>query len=136
MRGGVVILVLVWVAPMIAYGCVSFAGMSPTRSGEQSSRPDLAWLKDEFNWNDAEFKRVCELHAAYLPQCREMCRKIDAQNQRLFELVAATNQMTAEIEAAIVESSRLRVQCQRNMLEHFYAVSRTMPTEQGRRAFA
>ena len=62
--------------------------------------------------------------------------EIDAQNQRLFELVAATNQMTAEIEAAIVESSRLRVQCQRNMLEHFYAVSRTMPPEQGRRYFA
>jgi len=136
MKRGMLILVLGLVAAMIAYGCVYFVCMSPTRSLEQSSRPELAWLKDEFNLNDAEFKRVCELHAAYLPQCREMCRKIDAQNQRLFELVAATNQMTAEIEAAIVESSRLRVQCQRNMLEHFYAVSRTMPPEQGRRYFA
>jgi len=45
-------------------------------------------LRNEFKLNDAEFKRVSELHAAYLPQCREMCRKIDAQNQRLCELVS------------------------------------------------
>jgi hypothetical protein len=136
MKRGVLILVLGLVAAMVVYGCVYFACMSRTRSLEQGSRPELAWLKDEFNLNDAEFKRVCELHTAYLPLCHEMCRKIDAQNQRLVELVAATNQMTTEIEAAIVESSRLRVECQRNMLEHFYAVSRTMPPEQGRRYFA
>lgn len=88
MKRGVLILVLGLVAAMVVYGCVYFACMSPARSLEQSSRPELAWLRDEFKLNDAEFKRVSELHAAYLPQCREMCRKIDAQNQRLGELVS------------------------------------------------
>ena len=102
----------------------------------RSDKPELAWLKEEFNLSDAEFKRVSELHAAYLPQCAEMCRQINAQNQRLKELLAATNQVTPEIEAAIMESSKLRGECQRNMLKHFYEVSRTMPPEQGRRYLA
>jgi hypothetical protein len=65
-----------------------------------------------------------------------MCRQVEAQNQRLRALLAATNQMTAEIESAVAESARLRGVCQRNMLRHFYEVSRTMPPEQGRRYLA
>ena len=136
MKKGVLILVLGMVAAAVAYGCIYFACTSPARGLQQSSKPELAWLKQEFNLSDAEFKRVTDLHAAYLPQCAEMCRQIDAQNQQLKELLASTNQITPEIEAAISESSRLRAECQRNMLKHFYDVSRTMPPEQGRRYLA
>ena len=133
MKKGVLILVFGFVAAVLAYGCIYFTCTSSARSLQQSNKPELAWLKEEFKLSDTEFKRVAELHAAYLPQCAEMCRQIDAQNQRLKELLVATNQITPEIEAAISESSRLRAECQRNMLNHFYDVSRTMPQEQGRR---
>jgi len=133
MKKGVLILMLGLALAAAAYGCVYFFCTSSARNLEQSSQPELAWLKQEFNLSDSEFKRISELHAAYLPQCAEMCRQVDAQNQRLRALLAATNRLTAEIESAIAERSRLRGQCQRNMLEHFYEVSRTMPPEQGRR---
>jgi hypothetical protein len=136
MRRGLLILVLGLVAAATAYGCIYFACTSSARNLQRGDKPELVWLKDEFNLSDAEFKRVSELHAAYLPQCAEMCREIDAQSQRLKGLLAATNQITTEIEAAIAESSRLRAECQRNMLKHFYEVSRTMPPEQGRRYLA
>ena len=136
MKKGTLILVLGLVAAAVAYGCIYFACTASARSLQQSKRPELAWLKEEFNLSDAEFKRVAELHAAYLPQCAEMCRQIDDQNQRLRKLLTATNQMTTEIEAAIAESSRLRGECQSNMLKHFYEVSRTMPPDQGRRYLA
>jgi hypothetical protein len=136
MKKGILVLVLGLVAAAAAYGCIYFACTSSARTLQESSKPELAWLKEEFNLNDAEFKRVADLHAAYLPQCAEMCRQIDAQNQHLKELLAATNQITSEIEAAIAESSQLRAECQRNMLKHFYEVSRTMPPEQGRRYLA
>jgi N-glycosylase/DNA lyase len=136
MKKGIVILAVGLAVAAAAYGCVYFVCTLSARSLERSSKPELAWLKKEFNLSDAEFKRVAELHAAYLPQCAEMCRQIDAQNQRLKELLTATNQMTTEIEAAVVESSRLRGECQSNMLKHFYEVSRTMPPEQGRRYLA
>jgi hypothetical protein len=136
MKKGMLILALGLALAAAAYGCVYFFGTSSARNLEQTNEPELAWLKEEFHLSDSEFKRVSELHAAYLPQCAEMCRQVEAQNQRLKELLAATNQMTSEIESAIAESAQLRGECQRNMLRHFYEVSRTMPPEEGRRYLA
>ncbi len=136
MKKGVLILLLGLALAAAAYGCIYFVCTSSARNLERSSQPELAWLKEEFHLSDSEFKRISELHEAYLPQCAEMCRQVEAQNQRLKALLAATNQMTAGIESAVAESARLRGECQRNMLRHFYEVSRTMPPEQGRRYFA
>ena len=135
-KKGVVILLAGLAVAAAAYGCIYLVCTAPARALERSSQPELAWLKQEFNLSDAEFQRISELHAAYLPECAEMCRQIEAQNQRLRALLAATNQMTREIESAIAESARLRGQCQRNMLQHFYEVSRTMPPEERRRYLA
>src|SRR6266540_3500954 len=133
MKRGFLILVLGLVAAAAAYGCVYFACMASARSLQQSDKPELAWLKEEFSLSDADFKRVSELHAAYLPQCRDMCRKIDSQNVQLQKLIAGATNVTPEIETALAEASRLRANCQTMMLRHFMQVSQTMPPEQGRR---
>ena len=136
MKRGLLILVFGLMAAAAAYGCIYFACTSGTRSLQQSNRPELAWLKDEFNLSDAEFKRVLVLHSAYLPQCQEMCRKIDAQNVQLQKLLAGATNVTTELDAALAEAGRLRSECQRMMLGHFIQVSQTMPPEQGRRYLA
>ncbi len=136
MKRGILILVFGLVAAAAAYGCVYLACTSSARSLQRSDKPELAWLKEEFNLDDTEFKRVSELHAAYLPQCREMCRQIDAQNGQLRKLLAGATNMAPEIDAALAESARLRSDCQRMMLHHFFQVSQTMPPEQGRRYLA
>jgi Heavy-metal resistance len=125
----------------LAVAAAAYCGMFHACMGShcamlESDKPELAWLKKEFNLSDAEFKRVAELHAAYLPHCQERCQQIDAQHLRLKQLLTATNQVTTEIETAIAESARLRGECQREMLQHFFEVSRTMPPEQGRRYLA
>ena len=136
MKKGVLILVLGLLAAAAAYGCIYFVCMSPVRSLQQSDKPELAWLKEEFKLSDAEFKRVSELHAAYLPQCRDMCREIDAQNVKLQTLLSGATNMTPEITAALTETARLRSECQSMMLRHFFQVSQTMPPEEGRRYLA
>jgi len=136
MKKGVLILLLGLAAAAVAYGCMYFGCTSCVRVLQHSDRPELAWLKDEFNLNDAEFKRVSELHAAYLPQCRGMCRKIDAQNAQLQKLLGSATNATPEMDAALVEAARLRSECQGMMLRHFFQVSQTMPPEQGRRYLA
>ena len=133
MKRGVLILVFGLVAAAAAYGCIYCACTSSARSLQRSEKPELAWLKQEFNLSDAEFKRVSELHASYLPQCREMCRQIDTQNAQLQKLLANATNATPEIDAALTEAGRLRSECQRMMLRHFFQVSQTMPPEQGRR---
>ncbi len=136
MKKGALILVLGLLAAAAAYGCIYFVCMSPVRSLQKSDKPELAWLKEEFKLSDAEFKRVSELHAAYLPQCRDMCREIDAQNVKLQTLLSSATNMTPEITAALTETARLRSECQSMMLRHFFQVSQTMPPEEGRRYLA
>ncbi len=133
MKKGVLILVLGLVAAAAAYSCVYLACTASARSLQKSDKPELAWLKEEFDLSDADFKRVTELHATYLPQCRDMCREIDAHNVKLQALVVGATDMTPEITAALTESARLRSECQSMMLRHFFQVSQTMPPEQGRR---
>jgi len=132
-RRGIVILLIGFVGALGAYVGTYLAGTSSSRQWLRSERPELAWLQEEFNLSDAEFKRVSELHAGYLPQCQEMCRRIAEENSKLHQLIGARSTMTPEIEGAIATTARLRGECQRNMTRHFFAVSESMPPEQGRR---
>jgi hypothetical protein len=119
-----------------ACACVFLAGTSALRALSTSDKPVLAWLQQEYQLNDAQFARLCELHAAYQPKCMEMCRKIDAKNAQLQKLLAATNVITPGIKQALPEAAEFRAECEAAMLEHFYKVAQTMPPEQGKRYLA
>lgn len=117
----------------VGYACIYLHGTSAQRSVEQSFRPELAWLQQEYHLSDAQFARVMELHNAYAPKCEEMCRLIDGKNAQLQKLLTATNLITPEIKQALAEAAGIRAECESAMLEHFYKVAQTMPPEQGRR---
>jgi uncharacterized protein YdcH (DUF465 family) len=116
-----------------AYACVYLTGTSTERALASSDKPALAWLQQEYQLNDAQFARLCELHDAYRPKCMEMCRKIDQRNAQLQKLLAATNVITPEIKQALAEAAEIRAECEAAMLDHFYKVAQTMPAEQGKR---
>jgi hypothetical protein len=103
---------------------------------EQSSHPEVAWLKDEYHLTDAQFAEVAKLHDGYRPKCAEMCRRIDEQNVKVQQLLAATNVVTPEIKEALAEAARLRAECQTAMLQHYYDTSRQMPVRQAERYLA
>jgi hypothetical protein len=124
------------VAAVTAYCTMYYAGTASCCRLEQGHAPELAWLKQEFHLEDAEFTRLCRMHDDYLAGCAERCRRIDVKNQALAQLLAVTNAITPEIEKALAESALLRAECQKKMLQHFYEVSRTMPPEQGKRYLA
>lgn len=116
-----------------AYACVYLAGTSSERALARSDKPALAWMQQEYQLNDAQFARLCELHDAYRPTCMEMCRKIDAKNAQLQKLLAVTNVITPEIKQALAEAAQIRAECEAAMLDHFYKVAKTMPPKQGKR---
>ena len=99
----------------------------------QASGPGLDWLQTEFHLSDAEFRRVSELHGAYLPACRERCAVIDAKSAEVRDLLVKSGAVTPEVERALADAARLRGECQTAMLRHFVEVSRAMPPEQGKR---
>jgi hypothetical protein len=136
MKRGLLILALGLVGAVVTFCCVYLMGTATPRALMQSSQPELAWLKHEFNLGDAEFKRISELHAGYLPQCRERCRRIDELNDKLSNALATATQVTPDIETVLKERAQIRATCQSEMLKHFFEVSRTMPPEQGKRYLA
>ena len=132
-KRGVTVLCLGLAVAALAYSALYFSTTSSTHAAMRAAHPELIWLKEEFNLKDAEFQRIAELHAGYLPKCREMCGKIAEKNSEIKAILAETNRVTPEIETKLTEIAQLRAQCQKNMLEHFYAVSRVMPPAEGRR---
>jgi hypothetical protein len=136
MRRGVLILALGLVVAALAYCCVYLMGTTTPRALMRSEQPELAWLKHQFNLGDAEFKRISELHAGYLPQCKERCKRIDELNDTLANRLANATEVTPELEKLLSERAQMRATCQAEMLKHFFEVSRTMPPEQGKRYLA
>ena len=133
MKRAVIIIALGLFVAVAAFCAVFYSTTAPQRQVGDSSAPELAWLKKEFSLGDAEFDRISEAHASYQPHCKEMGRRIDEQNAKLRRLISASSGMTSEIQNALAEAARLRVECQTMMLDHFYEVSRSMPPAQGRR---
>lgn len=136
MRRGLLILGLGAVGAALVYGCIYLLETATPRALMRSEQPELAWLKQEFHLSDVEFKRVSELHASYLPQCRERCRRFDEFSDKLTHVLATATEMTPELEKLLHERADLRATCEADMLRHFLAVSRTMPPEQGKRYLA
>jgi hypothetical protein len=136
MRRGLLILALGLVGAALAYCCFYLMGTATPRALMQSAQPELAWLKREFNLSDAEFTRISQLHAGYLPQCKERCQRIDELNDTLSTTLASATQVTPELEKLLSERAQIRASCQTEMLKHFFEVSRTMPPEQGKRYLA
>lgn len=136
MKRGFSIFVLGLAGAVVAYCCVYYAETATPRALMRSNQPELAWLKHEFHLTETEFKRISELHAAYLPQCRERCQHIDELNGKLSALLANQSQVTPEVNKLLRDRAQLRAQCQAEMLEHLFSVSRTMPPEQGNRYLA
>src|SRR6266404_1119980 len=124
--GGVVLAVA-------GYFCFYFVCTANYHSIQHCPEPELAWLKSEFHLSDTDFKRVAQMHEAYLAGCAERCRLIDEKSEQLKHLLAMTNTVTPEVEKLLGESAQLRAECQKKMLQQFYEISQTMPPEQGKR---
>jgi hypothetical protein len=131
-RGGLILLLGLFLGTA-AFAGFYYLGTAACRDMMRGPQPELSWLKKEFKLSDAELAKVSALHAAYLPQCAARCRKIDEQNLKLRELFSQSTNVTPEIRTLLAERAQTRADCEAEMMKHFIEVSRTMPTEQGRR---
>src|SRR5262245_29201309 len=127
---------LILVAAIVLGAAVlAYFGAMHFSAKHMAADDDLAWLRREFRLNEAETRRVRQLHDGYLPKCREMCGRIAAK-QKEVEAALANGTNTTSAEQKLVELGTLRAECQAQMLRHFEEVSRAMPAEQGKRYLA
>ena len=133
MKRAIVIICLGLLAAAGGYCALYFHGTAEHRQMLKSRVPELAWLKKEFQLSDAEFDRICELHDGYMPRCAELCRRIAEKNAELRQLLSTPGIDPRAVEHKLQEAGELRLECQKNMFNHFLAVSRQMPAAQGQR---
>jgi len=136
MKKYALILLLGLAVSTAAFSGFYYFGTASCRQLMRQPQPELAWLKKEFHLSDAEFTRISQMHAAYLPQCRERCLRIAEQDRQLQQLLDNATNMTPEIQNLLAQRARTRGECETEMMKHFLEVSRTMPPEQGRRYLA
>lgn len=136
MNRSLIVLVAGLVLATASFCGVYYAGRASHASLEHGAAPELAWLKEEFHLGNAEFARLSQMHDAYLSGCADRCLQIDKKNQALSQRLRDADRVTPEIEELLREAAQLRAECQKQMLQHFFEVSRAMPPEQGKRYLA
>lgn len=97
---------------------------------------ELAWLREEFHLNDAQFTAIQRLYQNYAPRCEEMYRQITTADARADRLIALNHEVTAEVAAALSECAHIQEECRRAALAHIYAVAEQMPPAEATRYLA
>ena len=115
------------------FGVCYQIGTRPAAKVLADSDAEMAWLRAEYHLNNAQFAKISKLHDDYQPQCAERCRKIAAAHAKLRELVASSQTVSPEMEAALKDWTTLENDCRQALLRHVYAVSAEMSPEEGRR---
>jgi hypothetical protein len=133
MKKGTIIFLLGLLLATAGFSGFYYLGTASCREMMHEPQPELAWLKKEFKLSDAEFTRISQLHAAYLPQCAARCQRIEELNQKLKRLFSQATTVTSEIQGLLTERAKMRAACEAEMMKHFMDVSQTMPAEQGKR---
>lgn len=133
MKKAALILILGVLLSAAAFAGFYYFGTASCRAMMNEPQPELAWLKKEFKLSDADYSRIVKLHEAYLPQCAQRCTRIAELNAKLGQLLSKSSTVTPEIQAVLADRAKMRADCEAEMLNHFIAVSRMMPSEQGQR---
>ena len=80
---------------------------------ELASLASLPWM---INKREASSGSIAD----YQTECALMCARIAETDEQLAKLICDGQQVTPEIQSAIIETDRLRSECRVKMLEHFY----------------
>ena len=98
----------------------------------QNRSTPMRWLRAEFSLDEQQARTVEQIHAQYEADCAQMCVRIAQTDERLANLICSSQTITPEIQAAIVETDRLRSECRTKMLEHFYRIASELPAQRQR----
>src|ERR1041384_4756306 len=119
---------LFFAVAMVALCSLCFLTMARWRVYQAGHADDpLLWLRTEFKLSDAEISHIRALHEGYKPKCQAMCARIAAKKAEAEAELATATVVTPSAAAKLKEAADLHAECQAQMLEHFYEVSRAMP---------
>jgi hypothetical protein len=121
MRKGLIVFAAAIVIGLLATIAVYFW------KSERSS--PTSWLLAEFALDDQQARTVERIHNQYQMECALMCARITETDEQLARLICDAQEVTPEIQNAIIETDQLRSECRVKMLEHFYRIAAELPAK-------
>ena len=116
-------------------GAFTWRAVRPAHASAVQDR-ELRWLQQEFALSDDVVVRIATLHRQYVAECEPMCEALKKGEAAAARLLVADKRVTTELERALERSNKLVAECQRRMVQHFYAVAKEMPPSAGERYLA
>jgi len=127
MNKGIICLIAILLTSVMAY-CAYF-GWATAKSPNDA----LEWLQAEYELSDEAMGKVSLAKASYLPECREMCRRLAEARKHLAKQSSSSTATTSEITEAYAAVNAIEEECIRMSLEHVFEVAAMMPASQGER---
>ena len=130
MNKGIICLVAILLTSVAAYcAYCAYFGWATAKSPNDA----LEWLQVEYALDDEVMGEVTLAKATYLPECREMCRRLAEARQKLSDRSSSSTATTSEITEAYAAVNAIEEECIRMSLDHVFTVAAMMPESQGKR---
>lgn len=127
------LVLLATLACAAGYAAYWYTGTQATRQALAKSRPELEWLRREYQLSPAQYDQVVKLDQEYAPRCQELCARVSASQEKLAALAVQDQVPGPAMEAAVTECARVEADCRKHMLEHLHEVAQQMAPDQRER---
>jgi len=95
----------------------------------ESMLPELEWLRQRLQLDEAQFDKVKTLHLAYRPKCQDLCARAEAAETALKEVMRDPQR---DPSAALKTRAEIQVECQQAMLAHVRETAACMNADQAK----
>ena len=130
MKSALLVLGLSALAGTLGYTAFYKQEAAKLRAEVSSHQPELEWLHRKFHLGPDQFEQIRKLEAAYAPRCEQLTASLAQADAEAARMIAAHATLTPEVQAALDRCQEVHTACQREALEHVYAVSALMPKEE------
>ena len=131
------LLALVAAFVLLAYGSFRFVHekvyLAP---GAEGLALGMAWLKNEYQLDDATFEKVTEAHRRYFRACEQRCHELADVNRHFLSEVREDSQRQSDLDAVQILRETICHDCRLAMIDHVHEVAALMQEETGRRFIA
>ncbi|MCB1085696.1 MAG: periplasmic heavy metal sensor, partial [Verrucomicrobiae bacterium] len=104
-----------------------------TAQAMKAERPELEWLRLEYNLDEEQFSEIRAKHEAHDIVCRDLCRRLVEARKQLDRAINEEGTMSPVVSAALAQWTEQRQRCREATLEHMYDVSSVMSPEAAKR---
>jgi hypothetical protein len=96
----------------------------------------MAWLKHEYQLDDATFEKVTAAHRAYFRACEKRCNELDELSSHFLSQLKTDTTPKSDLDAVHLLQENHCTDCRLAMIAHVHEVAALMPPDVGRRFIA